>query len=389
MGIIGKILGYPLGWVMWFFYQICHNYAFALILFTVVSKLIMIPTTIKTQKSTVAMQALQPKLDKIKKKYGNNQEKYNEELMKLYSEENINPMGSCSSMIVPFIILYGFFDVVYRPITHIMRISSDVIQKATEILANAPIMEGNKYFASRPEMYITQAIRDPSTIGLFSDPIFDELKAKVLDFKYTFFGVDLGLQPTLHPEVWDKSAVILLIIPIMSGVFQLAMSVNSIIRQKKMQTAGAESNAAASSMNIMMLGMVAFSVWLAFKYTAAIGLYWAASALFSFIMNLIINKVITPEYVAKLVEQDKLKKKNKKKKGMMERYQQMLQEQMAAQNGGQKSAAVSSGVSDDDNEEIKLSKAQQKEYERKLINEARRRQAEKYGDEFVEDNDDD
>ena len=66
MGIISRIIGYPLGWVMWFFYHICNNYALAIVLFTIVTKLIMIPTQIKTQKSTVAMQSLQPKLDKLK-----------------------------------------------------------------------------------------------------------------------------------------------------------------------------------------------------------------------------------------------------------------------------------------------------------------------------------
>lgn len=386
MGIISRIIGYPLGWVMWLFYHICNNYALAIVLFTIVTKLIMIPTQIKTQKSTVVMQSLQPKLDKLKKQYGKNQEKYNEEVMKLYAEEDCNPMGSCLPMLIQFPILYGIFDVVYRPITHILRIKSDIIDAAKEILANTPIAEGNSYFSVRPEIYITQAIKNPEYVGLFSDPKFDELKAKVLDFNNTLFGVDLDLTPTFHPEVWNSAAIILLLIPLMSGVFQMASSIYSQIRQKKMNPSAMQ-GPQAGSMLLLTFGMPIFAVWIAYKYPAAIGFYWAASAFFSFISMIIINKIYTPEYVQQLVEKDKLKKKNRKKKGMMERYQQLMQEQMAAQNGGK--TAVSRVSDDDDEGEVKLSKSQQREYERRLINEARRRQAEKYGDEYYEDDDND
>lgn len=388
MGIISRIIGYPLGWIMWLFYQICNNYALAIVLFTIVTKLIMIPSQIKTQKSTVVMQSLQPKLEKLKKQYGKNQEKYNEEVMKLYAEENCNPMGSCLPLLIQFPILYGIFDVVYRPITHILRIKSDIITAATELLKDTPIATGNSYFSVRPEIYITQAIKNPEYIGLFSDPKFDELKAKVLDFNNSLFGVDLDLTPTFHPEVWDRSAIILLLIPIMSGVFQMAASIYSQIRQKKMNPAAA-AGPQQGSMLLLTFGMPIFAIWIAYKYPAAIGFYWAASAFFAFLQQIILNKIYTPEYVQKLVEKDKLKKKNQKKKGMMERYQQLMQEQMAAQNGGRSGGAATSKVSDDDDEgEIKLSKSQQKEYERRLINEARKRQAEKYGDEYYEDDND-
>ncbi|MGN0553000.1 MAG: hypothetical protein ACI4I1_06425, partial [Oscillospiraceae bacterium] len=150
----------------------------------------------------------------------------------------------------------------------------------------------------------------------------------------------------------------------------------------------AAANPQQGSMLLLTFGMPIFAIWIAYKYPAAIGFYWAASAFFAFLQSIILNKIYTPEYVQKLVEKDKLKKKNQKKKGMMERYQQLMQEQMAAQNGGRPNVATTARVSDDDEGEIKLSKSQQKEYERRLINEARKRQAEKYGDEYYEDDND-
>lgn len=92
---MSKIFGYPLGFIMWLIFEVVQNYAVSLVIFTVFVRLIMVPLSVKQQKSTAAMQSLQPKLDKLKKQYGNNQQKMSEEQMKLYAEEGINPMSSC------------------------------------------------------------------------------------------------------------------------------------------------------------------------------------------------------------------------------------------------------------------------------------------------------
>ena len=134
-------------------------------------------------------------------------------------------------------------------------------------------------------------------------------------------------------------------------------------------------------------------------YPAGIGFYWTMSSLFSFVQSIVLYHIYTPEYVASLVEKDKKKRKKKNRPNMMERYQKIMEDKMASQNGqsgqsgssGLKSGAVSAKVSDDDEEdgssEIKISRAKQKEYEKMIIREARRRQAEKYGEEFIEDED--
>ncbi|MGN0587533.1 MAG: YidC/Oxa1 family membrane protein insertase [Oscillospiraceae bacterium] len=383
MGIISEIIGYPLGWIMWLIYQICHNYAFSIIIFTLITKIIMFPLSVKTQKSSAAMQAMQPKLEKIKKQYGNNQEKVQEATMQLYNEEGVNPMASCLPMFIQFPILYGIFDVVYRPITHILRIKKDVITEVTEIVKNMSY-GAEKHFSVRPELYILQAVKEqPEAFGDYPD-----LVEAVQGFSNTLLGADMGATPSIHPEVWDSAAVILFIIPILSGLFQLIMSVYSQIRQKKMSGG---TNPAGGSMTMMLYIMPIFSVWIAYSFPAAIGFYWAMSSFFGLVQQIVLNKIYTPEYVGKLLEKDRAKRKNSKKKGIMDRYQQMVAEQMAAQNGGKAPSGntVKAKLSDDDDGgEVKLSKSKQKEYERMLIREARRRQAEKYGDEYTDDDDD-
>ncbi len=399
MGIISEIIGWPLGWIMYFFYQIFQNYAIAIVFFTIITKLLLIPFSIKQQKSTASLTAIQPKLDKLKKKYANNQEKLSEETMKLYNEEGVNPMASCLPMFIQFPILYGILDVVYRPLFHMFRLEKAVVLELGTIVAKIPeyteliFQNGNtSKVAWRGELHIIEAIQK----GLCPEiqTSHPEIYNQIMEFNNKLFGADLSITPTLKPEVWNAEAVVLLMIPLFSGIFQLAYTIYTQKRQKK--TASPETAAAMSSMNMMFYIMPIFSVWLAFTFPAALGFYWMISAVVTLVQQIILNKIITPEYIAKLVEKDKIKKKNSKKRGLMERYQQMYDEQMAARNGGTASSrsanngdAVTSGVIDEDEDdgskEIKLSKSKQKEYERMLIREARKRQAEKYGEEYIDD----
>ena len=386
---MSEIIGYPLGWVMWLMYQITENYAWSIVIFTLIIKIILFPLSVKQQKSSAAMAAFQPKLEKLKKQYANNQQKLQEEQMKLYSEEGINPMASCLPLFIQLPILYGVFDVVYRPITHIIRASKDVISQAAEItkgLLTNVSKETLTNFNQRPEIYIVKEVqKNPDAFAELNNPEFVEA---VSNFNNKLFGiVDLGDIPTLKPEVWNAAAIILILIPVMSGVIQMIMTVYSQIRSKKLNPDAPS----MAGMNIMLYVMPVFSVWIAFSFPAGIGFYWTMSSLFSFIQSIILYNVYTPEYVAKLVEKDKEKRKHKKRPNMMERYQQMMEEQMGQQNGtpvNSNKKISTAKSSDDDGGEVKLSRAKQKEYEKMIIREARRRQAEKYGEEFIDDDED-
>jgi len=346
-----------------------------------------LPLNIKSQRSSAKMRALNPKLEKLRKSFSNNPQRLQEEQMKLYSEEGINPMASCLPLFIQLPILYGVFDVVYRPITHIIRAGKDVIAQATEItkgLLTDVSKETLSNFNQRPEIYIVKEIQKNPDAFSSLDAEFVE---NVTNFNNKLFGiVDLGDIPTLKPEVWNTAAIILILIPFMSGIIQLIMTVYSQIRSKKLNPDAPS----MAGMNIMLYVMPVFSVWIAFSFPAGIGFYWTMSSLFSFVQSIILYKIYTPEYVAKLVEKDKEKRKHKKRPNMMERYQQMMEEQMGQQTGApvdnsRKIATAKS--SDDESGEVKLSRSKQKEYEKMIIREARRRQAEKYGEEFIDDDD--
>jgi YidC/Oxa1 family membrane protein insertase len=370
---------------MWLFYQLGNNYVLSLFLFTLLTRVALFPINAKQQRSTAAMTAFSPKLEALKAKYGNNKEKLNEETMKLYTEEGINPMAGCLPMFIQLPLLWGMFDVVYRPLTHLLHIDKETINKAIEMLRPLYVsQEAN--FNSRPELYIVEKIQNNPQF--FSS--LPELGEKLQGFSMNLFGfIDLTATPDITPAVWNAASIGLIMIPIISFLIQLGSAIYMGKRQKAMQKASGtdqSQNPMAKSMTTTMYMMPLITLWISFGFPAGVGLYWCLSGLFAVVQMYILNKVYTPEYVAKLVEAEKLKKKDKTKKraSMMERYQKLLEEQESraneTANAVRRNTITMSGGSAD-----KITKSQQKDIERTLINEARRRYAEKYGDEYKDD----
>ena len=126
------IPGIPLGYLLYFIYNfICSNVGVAILIFTFVVKLAMLPIYIKQQKNQAKSAVFAPKVQEIQKKYANNKEKQQEELMKL-QQQGYKPMGGCGSMLLSFLILFGVIDVVYKPLTHIVHMNSTKINDIVE-----------------------------------------------------------------------------------------------------------------------------------------------------------------------------------------------------------------------------------------------------------------
>lgn len=359
MGVIGQIIGYPLGWIMWAIYKLVSNYGIAIILFALVTKLILFPISVKQQKSMARMNAMNSKIQALQKKYGNNKEKLQEEQMRLYSEEGVNPMGGCTPMLLNFLVLFGIIDVVYKPLTYILRLPADVIKSATEI---AKTVLGIENMSGRPELMIVQAFSQNA--GAFSDvggDFFAEMNGLNMHFLGNLF--DLGATPT---ATWP-----MILVPILAGVTQLGLTIYMQWYQKKTNP-GAPNMA---GMQIMMYAMPLMSVWFTFNLPAGAGFYWIIQSVLSFIQQFILNKVYTPEKVQALIKKEDEKKKKSNKKT----YMQMAYEQQQLMKNGtyEKPKTVI-----DENGEERLSKSAQKELNSKIIAEARRRMAEKYGDEY-------
>ncbi len=385
MNALYDLIGIPLGYLMSGIYKLIPNYAIAIIVFTLVTKILLFPMNYKTQKSAARMQLLQPKLQKLQKSFSNNPTRLQEEQQKLYQEEGLNPMGSCLPAFIQMFLLFGVIDVVYKPITHILHISKPVrkaaIEKASELAVQFKDVNGGNPIQSnnlRNELLTMEALdkhsADFSSIG-------ENFRQVVTEFteNFTIFGANLGKVPTLHPETWNFEAVVLCAIPFLAGLAQLLTSFYSMHHQKKTNPTA---QAGGGCMTAMMLLSPLMSIWFAFELPAGIGFYWIWSALFSFLVTFGLNLYFTHDKVVAINEKEKEKariyaEKHPEKKTFMQR---MLEQQAAleAQNGG---AANVSGE--------KLSRSELNKVNRDAINEARKRMADKYGDLYDDSNDND
>lgn len=346
MNWLTNLIGIPLGWIMWLLYSVIQNYGIVLIIFTVLVKALMFPLSVKQQKATAKMSVFQPKIQEIQKKYEKNKEKQQEELMKLYETHGYNPMSGCLPMLLPLIILFGLIDVIYRPLTHILHISSDVIAKATEILSQNGITS-----TGRPELDILSNITKFDFSELGADVV-----SKIQNFDYSLFGIDLSVVPTW---AWNW----FLLIPILSGVTAFLVSMVSM----RMNPAANQQASGMGAMKIMMYVMPLFSVWIAFSVPVGVGFYWILSNVLSGVQSVILYKLYSPEKYKKEFE-EKMQAEAEKKK--LERAQRKKIK-----------TADSAEPLDPETEKMLLS---EKERNRKRLAEARKRDAEKYGEEYVE-----
>lgn len=134
-----SIIGTPLGYILYFIYEfICSNVGVAIIIFTLIVKLVLLPLSIKQQKSSAKSAVFQPKVMEIQQKYRNNQQKQQEELMKL-QQQGYKPYSGCLPMLLSFLILFGVIDVVYKPMTHIVHLNDEAIAGMVEESYSAEI----------------------------------------------------------------------------------------------------------------------------------------------------------------------------------------------------------------------------------------------------------
>ncbi len=416
-----QILAWPFGKLMWLCWLVFKNYGVALLIFTLLIKLIMLPSSIKQQKSTARMAKINPKLEQIKKKYANNQEKLNEATMELYNQEGVNPMGSCLPLVLTFVILFAIIEVVYAPLTYISGIDKATISEAVTTLNNTytaaaalkadgktvatldeetnlyDLLMGYDKVSKLGEEAVTEVVEKLTAFPGLDEYLTDTTKvsdklagqtgarAELLivsvaqseyagifdsqisefcaDFDYTFLGAYLGDYPS-----WSSW---LILIPIFSLVSQLAITIVTQYYQKKQ----GQVVAAGGGMKLMLYGMPLFSFWLAFSYPAGLGIYWIFSSVLSLAQTVFLHMYMTPERVDKMIEKEN-KKKKRKGPSLYERALEQQKAQLAANNGGK---LPEKNALDEMNDELKLSRSERKELERLRLNEARQQLEEKYG----------
>ena len=291
LGFLAIIFGPIMEWI----YRFIPNYGWALIVFTLLVNLVLLPLRIKQQKSTARMSAFQPKMQEIQKKYAKDKNRQQEELMKFQQEYGFSMTAGCMPMALNFLFIFGIIEVVYRPLQYILGVSQDVIAQMVEI-ANSTLGESLIATDYRVQSALINLVK--SNGEAFSSVLGDKL-ADVQNFQMMFFGIDLGQTPL---SSWPSIAII---IPILSVVTMI------IVQVITMKMSGQEMSGSMKALPWIMSIMFGY---IAFTIPTGFSLYYTVSNIASFIQSLIAKRIYDPEKVKAQVEAEIEEKRAEKKK---------------------------------------------------------------------------
>ncbi len=310
------ILYVPFGYLFRILFSFVENYGLALIIFSVFFRVILLPTTIKQQKSSAKMMRLQPKLKRIREKYQDynpqeRQQRIQQETTELYQREGYSGMGaSCLPLLIQFPVLIGLYGIIRQPLTYVLDLSAEAITALTEAAKSMELLTGNaiayaeSVVISNIEKIVEAA---PELLKTYSAEI-----ETIRGFDFTILGIDLGSIPgdIYAASGITKATILILAVPVLSGLTSLLTSVLTQVRQKKanpdMQN--------QQMMGCMMIMMPVWSVFLTWKFPVGMGMYWILSNVIAFIQTLIIGHIYAPrKTLARLMVEETVERRSYEK----------------------------------------------------------------------------
>ena len=299
MNFLFNLINKPLGWVLEFLAGLVGgNFAAAVFLFTLMMNLALIPLNIKSQKSSVQQLRIKPRLDELKKRYGDDKQRYNTEMQKLYQEEGVSMSGGCLPLILRLVLMLSIYWLIMQPLTYLIHIPADTIKEAAKALS----VETKK---SGYELQLIEALK--------SSDKFPEITAKLGSINFNLFGINLTQTPKFSFDVFHDYQSIWLI-PILAFAAQMLTGIISMRVQKYL-------NPDAPSMAGMMLTMPLISLFIGFTLPGGVGFYWICSSLIGGLIQTAVqllygpNKMLAKERAKELSKRCDFEEKQLKKFG--------------------------------------------------------------------------
>lgn len=284
MEFIFNFFGSIFGYVLWFAFYLVKNYGIAIILFTLFTKILIFPFSVKQQKSMAANARFQQKQREIMEKYKNDRARANEELQKLMAKENVSPTAGCMPMLLPMLIMFGVYYSVRNPLTNTLHIASDKVSSALQSISTLPGIGTSinsqygeisvvKYFGSLQKYLV-----DGNGNALFNSSEAERINE--FSGGFNFLGLDLLATPSE-----SSFSSMMWLIPVLCFVTSVAsMFIIQKLNGTKMQ----------GCMVAMILLMPLMTTWIAYSVPGAVGFYWIASTVLGFFQSLIMNKFYSP-----------------------------------------------------------------------------------------------
>jgi len=297
-GFIYSIFGYVLEFIYNLFKNTPAPYVISLIVFTVITRILLLPTAIPQQKNQAKQFRIQPKLQKLQQKFGNDRQKLSEEQQKLYQREGYNPMAAgCGPMLISLPLLWGVYGAITRPISYVLRFKDELnaFLADKDVTAVIESISTNKRSAYYKELMVLNQLQDSSSklTGKFSSYFSAAQIDQMNNFAqgFTLFGMDLTQTPSI------KQFSVLWIIPALAGLTSFLTAFYSNRMQKKFNPIMAQGSNAMSQ-GCMMAFMPLFSIYLCFTVPTGVGFYWVISNVFAFFQTVLLTNFYAPPKVA-------------------------------------------------------------------------------------------
>ena len=296
------------GFILNFIYEIVNNYGLAIIIFSILVKVLMLPISIKQQKTMKKSLKIQEKMKEIQNKYKNNPEKLNQETLELYKTENMSPFSGCFSAIAQIILLFAVFYLVRSPLTYMKKVEKETIDKYTKIIHEYNLSDNSSY----PEIDLIREIDNirnlknkenvEQTEGKTDLSEIKESELEQIQINMDFMGLNLAQVPTKSND-W-KSYII--------PIFYVLISVLSMKITKPTPTTNStnvienkDENALAKTENEIdpmeqmnkNMNMIFPIMYLSVALIAPLGLalYWLMNSLLMIVEKLALNKLLKDE----------------------------------------------------------------------------------------------
>ena len=279
------ILALPFGWALSGLYELTDSYLLSIVLLTFVVRLLLLPASVSQQKNSAKQVRLNTKVNKIKQKYAGNQQKIQEETQALYQREGFGAANmGCAPMFVQLFVMLGLYEVIYSPITYVLRFSQEkvtALQNALKV-----VVENSSKNSRGVELQILNKISSAfqGTSGVSAEDVNELVTLKD---NFLIGGIDL----TSKPDSSDPG--LLWIIPILAFLTAMLSSIFMYMKQRKQNPEMAKN----PSMGCMTFMSPVMSLVFTFMFPAGIGVYWIISNIFSFIQQVVLTYVYSPKKV--------------------------------------------------------------------------------------------
>ena len=270
----------PFGWVLNLFYEFTGSYGWALILFAILVRLVLLPATAKSKRSTMKMSRIQPQVQFLQKKYANDPQKQGQAIRELYQAENVSMGAGCLWSLIPLLLLFPLYAVVRQPLTYMLDLGEDArkaIYAALEAAGHSLPKGAFKQMAAAP------------LIGDVADALKGVVSGDALKgISFSFLKMDLSAIPEIpftKGWQWNWQHIGVVLMPVLSAVSQVGsmlitqhMNNSLITNEKGLRDKEAAKNAQSNQTSkTMMYFMPLMTLFIGFSFPAALSLYWLAS----------------------------------------------------------------------------------------------------------------